>query len=1053
MKSSVKKIITGIFFSLVLIITSNTCPAQLWSPAGDYFDNNVFCFVTDTANDVLYAGGHFFNNGTLTVNHIAKWNGTSWDSLGSGMDQDVYSVAIYNGELYAGGHFLSAGGTNCSYIAKWDGATWQPVGGGMNSDVGYLHVYNGELYAGGAFTNAGGIPAAYIAKWNGTTWDSLGSGLAGNSVLTIQSYNGELYVGGDFTDAGGVPASNIARWNGTSWNDVNGGIAGFNDAVYDLGIYNNELYVAGSFQTAGTDTVNSIAKWNGSNWSALGSGLSGAGGYADVFFTYNGELYVGGNYTDVNGISANRISRYNGISWNSLQTGCEQEVDALEVYGGELFVGGAFNDAGGLGISKVAKWSSGCTAAVAVSGQNISCFGACDGSVSALAAGNAPFIYAWSSGDSTSTVSGLCAGNYVVTIIDSSLCTVRDSITIVEFPLPVTSVTSNSPLCPAQCNGTAVVTATGFAPLSYSWSTIPAQTTDTATSLCPGIYYVTVTDSAGCAAIDSITIAETPIATLSFSTTLILCHGICDGTSTVNTSSAFPPYSYSWTTVPVQTTQTIDSLCPGIYSVIVTDSLGCSVDSTIIISDTAQFALTFSTVSPLCPSSCNGIAYAASASPYGPFTYSWNTIPAQTTDTATALCEGVYTVIVTDTMGCFSIDSVLISDPVITLTLTSTNITCSGTGCDGTATALATGPVPFTYVWSTTDSTDTIINLCQGTYTVIATDSNNCVLTDSVFILQPVPPTVTLNYTSPLCYGECNGVVTASSSGNGPFTYTWTTGGTDSTITNACFGWNGVIVIDSAGCFVIDSILVIQPDSLMLTSGNTLNVTCHGDCDGYLSVNVSGGTPVYSYLWSTGSTQPDLLNLCPGTYTVTVTDSHGCSNQFTNSVTEPDTLIVSLTSTDATCQGCNNGTLSTSITGGTPPYNYFFTPIGTDTTQVTAGTYYLCVTDVNACLACDSTVVSEPNGIFELTGTSAQLKVFPNPFNSTAVINLPLSVKLSTDLKAYFYTLPGKEIGSFSVSVRNNQLTIDRKNNPAGMYLFKISNEEGVIGAGRFVIE
>jgi len=1055
MNRYLKKINIVFFFSFVFSASFNKSAGQSWSAAGDVFDNNVFCFVTDTVNNVLYAGGHFFNVGALNVNHIAKWDGTSWTNMGTGMDQDVYTLAMYNGELYAGGQFLSGDGNNCNYVAKWDGITWQPVGGGMNGAVGYLHVYNSELYAGGAFTIAGGNPANYIAKWNGTTWDSLGSGMTGTSVLTIQNYNGELYAGGNFTVAGGLPVNNIARWDGTNWNDVDGGLKGFNEGVYDLALYNNELYATGSFETAGTDTVNSITKWNGTSWSVFGTGLSGGGGYGVVFSVYNGELYVGGNYTDINGFPANSISRYNGISWDSLTAGCDQEVDALETYNGELFVGGAFNDAGGLGINKVAKWSSGCTAAAAVSGQNISCTGACDGSVSVYAAGNSPFTYVWSTGDTTAMVSSLCPGTYSITITDSSGCMASDSISIIEFALPVTIVTGSSPVCPGQCNGGAIVAATGRSPFTYSWSTVPVQTTDTATLLCAGWYYVTVTDSAGCSVLDSISIADPAAAELSFSVTQTLCPGVCNGTATVTTSSAFPPFSYLWSTFPLQTDSMADSLCSGIYLVTVTDSLGCSVDSVVTVDDPAQFALTFSGTSPLCPGNCNGTAYASSASPYGPFNYFWNTVPVQFTDTATALCAGTYSVTVTDTMGCFSVDSIVISDPVLSLSLASTDVTCSGSGCDGTASVFASGPAPFTYLWSNSATTDTITNLCTGNYSVIATDSNNCSLIGSVFITQPVPPSVNFTYTSPLCYGDCNGIVNASASGNAPFTFLWTTGGIDSTINNACFGWNGVTVTDSAGCSTIDSVLVLQPDSLMLTSGNTLNVTCNGDCDGFLSVNVNGGTPVYSYLWSTGSTQPDLFNACAGTYTVTVTDSHGCTNQFTNSVTEPDSLIVTLTSTDATCQGCNDGTLSTTVTGGTPPYNYFFTPLGTDTNQVSAGTYYLCVTDAHACLSCDSTIVSEPNGIFEISNSGVILHIYPNPFNSTAVISLP-SVSSFDDLNVYFYNLSGQEIKAFSYSLRKSsrtELIISRKNASAGMYLFKVSNKEEVIGTGRFIIQ
>ncbi|MEP7169131.1 MAG: T9SS type A sorting domain-containing protein [Bacteroidota bacterium] len=1128
MKNYLQKFRFRILFSLVLITVAELSIAQSWSGVGTGLDEYVNGLVTDTVNNVIYAGGHFLNSGTTTVNHVAKWDGTSWSAMNTGTDLDVYTLCMYNGELYMGGRFNAAGSNACSRVARWDGTDWQPMGTGMNDDVFTLQVYNGELYATGRFTMVDGVPASLIAKYNGSTWSALGAGISGTWVTSVQEYNGDIYAAGVFTDAGGVPVHNIAKWDGANWSDVDGGFTGGLNFIDDLAVYNNELVAAGGFDFAGPVAAANIAKWNGTSWSALGSGLTG---YGIVIFANAGKLYAGGNFLDAGGSGATMVASYNGTTWDTLGAGCNTEVDAFESYGGELFVGGSFSDAGGLGFSKIAKWSAGCTVSAAASGNNISCLGSCDGVVSVIASGNAPFTFLWSTGAVTDSVTGLCPGTYSVTVTDSSGCFAIDSISISEFALPTASVTGNNPVCFGQCNGTATVTATGRAPFSYSWSTTPVQTTDTATllcagtyfvtvtdsagctvldsitivdpvaaalsfssspspcqgvcngsatvttssvfppfnylwssnplqtdqtadSLCSGIYSVTVTDSLGCSVLDSITIVDLPPSDLSFSSSSTFCPGVCSGTATVTTTSSFPPYTYTWSTNPVQTNQTADSLCAGIYSVTVTDSLGCFVDSSVTISDGAPFTLSFSSASPLCPASCNGTAAAISTSTYSPFSYSWNTVPIQTTDTATALCAGTYSVIVTDSAGCISVDSVVISDPVLSLTLTSTNTSCSATNCIGTATANVTGPAPFNYVWSTTGTTATITNLCMGTYSVIATDSNNCVLTDSVSISQPDPPTVSFTYTSPLCYGSCNGIVNASASGIAPFTFSWTTGGTDSTINNACFGWNSVTVTDSGGCFAIDSVMVLQPDSLSITSGNTLNVTCHGDCDGYLSVNVNGGTYPFYYLWSTGSAWPDQLNLCAGTYTVTVTDTNGCSNQFINSVTEPDSMIVALTSTDATCMGCNDGTLSTSVTGGTPPYIYFFTPVGTDTTQVTAGTYYLCVTDAHACLSCDSTIVTEPNGIFEFTNSDVHLRVYPNPFNSTAIISIPNSVAVSDNLKIYFYDLLGKEIETISYAVKkSNTIIIDRKNVPAGMYLFKVFNKEEIIGTGRFTVE
>jgi hypothetical protein len=155
---------------------------------------------------------------------IAKWNGTTWSPLGSGMGGTfpyVYALTVYNNELIAGGQFSTAGGLSTIGIAKWNGTTWSYLGsGGMGHtlypSVFALTVYNNELIAGGKFTSVSGVNVNHIAKWNGTNWLPLGNGVVGGvtdtfvSALTI--YNNEMIAGGAFTTAGGVSANNIAKW-------------------------------------------------------------------------------------------------------------------------------------------------------------------------------------------------------------------------------------------------------------------------------------------------------------------------------------------------------------------------------------------------------------------------------------------------------------------------------------------------------------------------------------------------------------------------------------------------------------------------------------------------------------------------------------------------------------------------------------------------------------------------------------------------------------------------------------------------------------------------
>jgi len=208
----------------------------------------------------LYAGGYFTNAGGSTVNYIAKWNGSTWSPLGSGMNDWVYALAVSGSELYAGGQFTMAGGLAANCIAKWNGSAWSPLGSGMSSNVYALAVSGSELYAGGYFTNAGGVAANYIAKWNGSAWSALGSGMGPwyyfITVNALAVSGSDLYCGGVFYTAGGVAASLIAKWDGSAWSGLGSGMMGDyriseRPSVNALAVSGSDLYAAGFFASAG----------------------------------------------------------------------------------------------------------------------------------------------------------------------------------------------------------------------------------------------------------------------------------------------------------------------------------------------------------------------------------------------------------------------------------------------------------------------------------------------------------------------------------------------------------------------------------------------------------------------------------------------------------------------------------------------------------------------------------------------------------------------------------------------------------------------------------
>ena len=323
-----KKLLQIIIFATLIKNTQ----AQVWSSLSSQPNDAVGVLFTDTINNLLYAGGQFTIAGTIPVNHIAKWDGNNWDSLGAGFNDRPVCITAYNNEIYAGGWFTASGTTSLSYIAKWNGVNWDQVDMGLDNAARCFAVYNGELYVGGAFTQAGGNSISYIAKWNGTTWSSVGSGV-NDWVLSLYVYNGELYAGGWFTLTGGNSVSHIAKWNGVTWDSLGSGV---DNPVLTMCEYNSKLYVGGGFLNAGNTTVNYIASWDGSQWSALNTGLDNS---VYTLCVYNTELYVGGWFTSSGNIALNQIGRWNGISWNSLGNGINGTgVNALSPYGMDLCV-------------------------------------------------------------------------------------------------------------------------------------------------------------------------------------------------------------------------------------------------------------------------------------------------------------------------------------------------------------------------------------------------------------------------------------------------------------------------------------------------------------------------------------------------------------------------------------------------------------------------------------------------------------------------------------------------------------------------------------------
>jgi len=331
-----------------------------WSPLGSGMNSDVWALAV--YDNKLIAGGWFTTAGGVSANHIAAWDGSSWDSLGSGMGgQAVWALIVYDNKLIAGGTFSTAGGVSANSIASWDGSSWSPLGSGINGDVFALAIYDNKLIAGGGFTTAGEVSANNIASWNGSSWSPLGEGIAtqttswGSGVYGLTVYDNKLIAGGPFDTAGVVRANCIASWDGSSWDSLGSGMwIAQHPFVWPLTVYDNKLIAGGYFTTAGGVSANCIASWDGSSWFPLGSGMDML---VCALTVYNNKLIAGGYFGTAGGVSANDIASWDGSSWCALGSGMNSIVFALAIYDNKLIAGGEFTSAGGKVSAYIAQWT------------------------------------------------------------------------------------------------------------------------------------------------------------------------------------------------------------------------------------------------------------------------------------------------------------------------------------------------------------------------------------------------------------------------------------------------------------------------------------------------------------------------------------------------------------------------------------------------------------------------------------------------------------------------------------------------------------------------
>ncbi len=516
---------------------------------------------------------------------------------------------------------------------------------------------------------------------------------------------------------------------------------------------------------------------------------------------------------------------------------------------------------------------------VIVSSQ-ISCFGYTDGEATVTGVGN--YTYEWDDNagtQNTATAVNLGAGTYLVTVTGTNGCSVVESVTLIN-PDQISIILNPVNIsCHGNSNGSIFTTVSGGTPpYTYQWTPTTA-TGQNPVNLSAGTYVLTVTDINGCTAEQSTVITEPAPISINISTVPVTC-GSSLGTAVAVVHGGVGPYTYFWSNG--STVQQVNNLSNDYYELTVTDSESCTATLSVYIPLQGNINVSINVINPIsCYGDSDGVLAASSSNGAAPIFYHWSTT--QTSSSISNLGSGVYSVQISDEWGCVGQTSYeLVQPQQIQIDFITTDVNCYG-GSDGSVEAVPLGGSdPYYYEWSNIQFTALIGNLSAGTYSVTVTDSRSCSSAGIVTISQPEQAlSADITRSDITCFGYNDGFIAAQAvGGTSPYQYTYSHNEmtiNSSDVYNLPSGAFVLSITDDNSC-VYSSVIALNEPAPLEADYFANGPSCIGNNDGFIELEVIGGTAPYLYYWDNGYSPVEYIEgLIQGNYIITVTDANECT--------------------------------------------------------------------------------------------------------------------------------------------------------------------------------